>query len=49
MFRPARIRTFAAIDIISQILGDTPSGRLHKALVESKKASSVFGFDFQLA
>jgi zinc protease len=38
---------FAAIDIISQILGDTPSGRLHKALVESKKASSVFGFDFQ--
>ncbi|HKB67331.1 MAG TPA: pitrilysin family protein [Pyrinomonadaceae bacterium] len=38
---------FAAIDIIAQILGDTPSGRLHKALVESKKASSVFGFDFQ--
>ncbi|MFN2517034.1 MAG: M16 family metallopeptidase, partial [Pyrinomonadaceae bacterium] len=39
---------FAAIDIITQILGDTPSGRLHKALVEPKKASSVFGFDFQL-
>jgi zinc protease len=38
---------FAAIDIIAQILGDTPSGRLHKALVESKKASSIFGFDFQ--
>ena len=38
---------FAAIDIIAQILGDTPSGRLHKALVETKKASSVFGFDFQ--
>lgn len=38
---------FAAIDIISQVLGDTPSGRLHKALVETKKASSVFGFDFQ--
>lgn len=39
---------YAAIDIITQILGDTPSGRLHKALVEPKKASSVFGFDFQL-
>jgi zinc protease len=38
---------FAAIDIVSEILGDTPSGRLHKALVETKKASSVFGFDFQ--
>jgi zinc protease len=38
---------FAAVDIIAQILGDTPSGRLHKALVETKKASSVFGFDFQ--
>lgn len=38
---------FAAVDIIAQILGDTPSGRLHKALVESKKASSIFGFDFQ--
>ena len=39
---------FAAIDIISQILGDdAPSGRLHKALVQSKKASSIFGFDFQ--
>jgi zinc protease len=38
---------FAAINILSTILGDTPSGRLHKALVETKKASSVFGFDFQ--
>ncbi|HEX8180931.1 MAG TPA: pitrilysin family protein, partial [Pyrinomonadaceae bacterium] len=38
---------FAAVDVIAQVLGDTPSGRLHKALVESKKASSVFGFDFQ--
>ncbi|HWW74807.1 MAG TPA: insulinase family protein, partial [Pyrinomonadaceae bacterium] len=38
---------FAAIDIIAQVLGDTPSGRLHKALVETKKASSAFGFDFQ--
>jgi zinc protease len=38
---------FAAVDIIAQVLGDTPSGRLHKALVATKKASSVLGFDFQ--
>ena len=38
---------FGAIDIVSQVLGDTPSGRLHKALVEAKKASSIFGFGFQ--
>ncbi len=39
---------YAAIDILGQVLGDTPSGRLHKALVEAKKASSVIGFNFQL-
>lgn len=38
---------YAAIDILSQVLGDTPSGRLHKALVEEKLASRVFGFNFQ--
>ena len=38
---------FAAIDIFSQVIGDTPSGRLHKKLVESKKASSIYGFNFQ--
>ena len=38
---------FAAVDILTQVLGDTPSGRLHKALVEAKKASSIFGFSFQ--
>jgi len=32
---------FAAVDILTQILADTPSGRLYKALVETKKASSV--------
>lgn len=31
----------AAITLLSQILADTPSGRLYKALVETKKASSV--------
>jgi zinc protease len=38
---------YAAIDVLTQVLGDTPSGRLHKALVEAKKASSIFGFGFQ--
>jgi zinc protease len=37
----------AAFSVLSTILGDTPSGRLHKALVESKKATSVFNFGFQ--
>lgn len=39
---------FAAVDVLTQVLADTPSGRLHKALVETKKASSVYGFSFQL-
>ncbi|MEK6281514.1 MAG: pitrilysin family protein [Acidobacteriota bacterium] len=38
---------FASVDLLTQILGDSPSGRLHKALVETKKASSIFGFGFQ--
>src|SRR3954453_3820660 len=32
-----------ALDILSQILGSTPAGRLHKALVETKMAVSVRG------
>ena len=39
---------FAAIEILSQVLSDAPSGRLYKALVETKKASSVLGFNFEL-
>jgi len=39
---------FAPLDILTEILTDSPSGRLYKALVETKKASSVFGFSFQL-
>jgi zinc protease len=38
---------YAAVDLVTRVLGNTPSGRLYKAMVESKKASSVFGFDFQ--
>ena len=38
---------FAALDIINQILVDQPSGRLHKSLVETKKAAFIGGFNFQ--
>ncbi len=31
----------AALDVLSSILGDNPSGRLYKALVDNKKAASV--------
>ena len=37
---------FSAIEILTQVLSDEPSGRLYKALVETKKASSVLGFNF---
>jgi zinc protease len=39
---------YAAVSVLSFILGDTPSGRLHKALVETQKASGSFGFSWQL-
>jgi zinc protease len=39
---------FAPLDLVVQVLGDTPSGRLHKALVETKQASQIFGGNFQL-
>jgi zinc protease len=33
---------FAALEVLGQILADTPSGRLHKALVDTKRAAFVF-------
>ncbi|HWA56068.1 MAG TPA: pitrilysin family protein [Gemmatimonadales bacterium] len=39
---------FAAVDVLSRVLGDAPSGRLYKALVEPKLAADVGAFDFQL-
>jgi zinc protease len=38
---------YAAIDLLSHVLGNAPSGRLYKALVETKKATRIFAFDFQ--
>jgi zinc protease len=39
---------FAAVDMAAEILGDAPSGRLYKALVETKKATNVSFGTFQL-
>lgn len=39
---------FAPLQVLVDILGDTPSGRLHKAMVDNKKAAMVFGFGNQL-
>ncbi len=45
---PGSHEDFAALDVMCEILSDTPSGRLYKALVESGKATAVFGGAFQL-
>lgn len=38
---------YAAVEVLSNVLGTEPSGRLYKALVDSKKASSTGSFSFQ--
>jgi zinc protease len=40
---------FAAAQILSSVLGDTPGGRLHKRLVEKKLAAQSFAFAWSLA
>lgn len=37
---------YAAVSVLAQVLGSAPSGRLYKALVDTKKASSTFSFEF---
>jgi len=39
---------YPALDVLVQILGDTPTGRLHRALVQKGIASSVWGAERQL-
>lgn len=39
---PAAHPDYAATEALALILGDTPNGRLYKALVETKKTSDVF-------
>lgn len=38
----------AALAVLGNMLGDTPSGRLHKALVETGKAAGAGAFRFEL-
>ncbi|MDA8244245.1 MAG: pitrilysin family protein [Elusimicrobia bacterium] len=38
----------AALDVLAFVLGDTPAGRLYKALVDTKKAAMAFGFNYDL-
>ena len=38
----------ASVDVLNNILTDEPSGRLYKALVESRKAANVFGSAFAM-
>ncbi len=45
---PGSHADFAALDVLTQVLADTPSGRLYKALVETKKAARILGYGFQL-
>jgi len=35
---------FAALEVLAQIMADTPSGRLHQALVDTRKATAVFPY-----
>ncbi len=37
---------FASVDLLASILTDEPSGRLYKSLIETKKATEVFGGAF---
>lgn len=39
---------FAAIDVLTELLTSEPAGRLYKALVETKKASSQYGYSMGL-
>jgi zinc protease len=40
---------YAAIEAIALILGDEPSGRLHRQLVQAQRAASVWGWSWDLA
>jgi zinc protease len=45
---PGSSEEYAAVDVLTFVLGDTPSGRLYKALVEPKIASQTGAVAFQL-
>lgn len=39
---------YAAVEVLVEALTSEPAGRLYKALIETKKASSTYGYAFQL-
>ena len=39
---------YPAVDVLAQVLGDVPAGRLHRALVQKGLASSTWGAERQL-
>jgi zinc protease len=45
---PAAHEDYPALDVLSFVLGDDPSGRLYKALVETKKAAAARSFAMPL-
>jgi len=45
---PGASPDYAAIDLMTTIINNVPGGRLHKALVDSKLATSVWGYERQL-
>ena len=46
---PGSQADFAAVELLAQVLGDTPSGRLHKQLTEKQLAANTFAFAWSLA
>jgi zinc protease len=46
---PGAHADYADVELLSLILGDSPSGRLHRALTEKQLAASVFSFSEGLA
>lgn len=38
---------FAPLQVLARVLGSPPSGRLHKSLIDTKKASQVFAYTLQ--
>jgi zinc protease len=39
---------FPAVDVLANVLGNAPSGRLYRALVETRLAASVSAYDYKL-
>jgi zinc protease len=46
---PGTSRDFAALSLLSQVMGTAPAGRLHKRLTERQLAAATFGFAWGLA